>query len=110
MLGLFMSTALGQAAQAAQVDRPGWSEMVVPALCIFAVVYFFMILPQKKKMKDQQSLLGSLKRGDQVITNGGILGEITNMTEKIVTLQVADNVRIKVVRSQILGLAKEGAL
>mgnify|MGYP001572698076 CR=1 FL=1 len=77
-----------------------------PFLAIFAVIYFLMIRPQQKRMKEQQSMLSSLKHGDEVITSSGILGKITGITDKFVTLEIADNVRIKVLKSQISQVVK----
>ncbi|MEK6705985.1 MAG: preprotein translocase subunit YajC [Bdellovibrionota bacterium] len=77
-----------------------------PFLAIFGVIYFLMIRPQQKRMKEQQSMLSSLKHGDEVITSSGILGKITGITDKFVTLEIADNVRIKVLKSQISQVVK----
>jgi len=75
----------------------------LPLILIFAVFYFLLIRPQQKKAKEHQSFLQALKKGDAVVTNGGIHGKITGLTDKIVTLEIADNIRIKVARSHILG-------
>jgi preprotein translocase subunit YajC len=108
MLGLFLSTALAQSAPAVAA-KPTMAETLFPFAIILVFFYLFLGRPQQKKLKEQQTFLASLKRGDQVITSGGIFGEITGITEKFITLQVADNVRIKILRTQILGSAtKEG--
>ncbi|HAR41530.1 MAG TPA: preprotein translocase subunit YajC [Bdellovibrionales bacterium] len=75
--------------------------MLVPFIAMFAVVYFLMIRPQQKKMKQQQAMLSSLQTGDEVITNSGIIGRIAGMTEKVVTLEISDGVKIKILRSQV---------
>ena len=72
--------------------------MLLPFAAMFAVVYFLMIRPQQKKMKEQQDMLGQLKHGDEVVTTSGILGTITGITEKVVTLEIADDVRIKILK------------
>jgi preprotein translocase subunit YajC len=110
MLGLFMSTAWGQAAETATAApaKPGMMEIVFPFVLILFVFYFFQNRPQQKKLKLHQDFLTSLKRGDQVITTSGILGEITGISDKFITLQIDDNVRIKIIRSQIMSSAKEG--
>ena len=74
-------------------------------IAIFAVFYLLLIRPQQKKAKEHQVFLSNLKKGDSVVTNGGIHGEITGLTDKVVTLEVAENVRIKVSRQYILGSA-----
>jgi preprotein translocase subunit YajC len=109
MLGLFLSTALAQTAPAATAAKPTMAETLFPFAIILIFFYLFLGRPQQKKLKEQQGFLSSLKRGDQVITSSGIHGEITGITEKFVTLQVADNVRLKILRTHILGSAtKEG--
>ena len=81
----------------------------MPFLLMFMVVYFLMIRPQQKKMKEQQEMLTTLKHGDEVITASGMLGTITGITDKVVTLEVADDVKIKMIKSQIAQVVK-GAL
>jgi preprotein translocase subunit YajC len=106
---IFLSQAWAQAAGAATSAKPSLLETLFPFAIILVFFYLFLGRPQQKKMKEQQAMLSALKRGDQVLTSGGILGEITGLSEKFVTLEIADNVRIKVMRSQVSGLAsKEG--
>ena len=78
---------------------------MLPLILIFGIFYFLLIRPQQKKAKEHQQLLANLKKGDLVVTSGGIQGRITGITEKVVTLEVADNVRIKVSRPYIMGMA-----
>lgn len=80
------------------------SGMFVPILLMFAIIYFLIIRPQQKQQKRLQLMLSELKRGDKVITNAGIFGSITGLTDHTATLEVAKNVHIKVLRSQIAGL------
>ena len=70
---------------------------------IFAIFYFLLIRPQQKKMKEHKTLIDNLKKGNKVVTSGGIHGKITGLTDTIVTLEIADKVRIKVSRNQISG-------
>lgn len=84
---------------------PGiWDQLPFFA-AILAIFYFFIIRPQSRKLKEHQSLIGGLKRGDEVITNGGILGIIEGITEKFITLKIDDGVKIKILKTQIAGLA-----
>ena len=78
-------------------------QQFVPLILIFAIMYFLLIRPQQKKMKDHQEMLKNLKRGDQIISNGGLVGKITGLTEKMVTLEVAEKIRVRVLRSHIAG-------
>lgn len=77
----------------------------LPMILIFAVFYFLLIRPQQKKAKDHRTLLENLKKGDSVITQGGIFGKITAIQDQVVTLEIADKVRVRVARGQIAGLA-----
>ncbi len=82
----------------------GQSPMI-PMLMIFVVFYFLLIRPQQKKQKETVDWLKQLKRGDEVVTSGGLIGKISALTDDVVTLDLADKVRIKVVRSHISGKA-----
>jgi len=93
--------AAGGAAGAA-----GGIASFVPLILIFIVFYFLLIRPQQKKAKEHQAYLNDLKKGERVITGGGIHGRITGLTDSTVTLEIADNVRIKVTRNSIAGSAE----
>jgi preprotein translocase subunit YajC len=86
--------------------QPNLFEMMLPFLVIFSVFYFLVIRPQGKKQKEHQGFLTTLKRGDEVVTASGILGTIDGLTDLYVTLEVASNVKIKVLRTQIAASAK----
>jgi preprotein translocase subunit YajC len=83
---------------------------VVPFALMFAVIYFLMIRPQQKKMREQQDLLKNLKVGDEVLTASGILGKISEITDKVVSVEVADRVRVKMLKSQITQVMKAGQI
>lgn len=87
----------------------GLFAMLFPLLLMFLIFYFLLIRPQQKRAKEHQSMLNALKRGDEVVTSGGIYGTITGITENTVTLEIANNVRIKVVKAQISSLKKNEA-
>jgi len=76
----------------------------LPLIVIFVIFYFLLIRPQQKRAKDHRNFLESLQRGTEVVTAGGLIGRITGLTEKVVTLEIADNVKVKVNRAQIAGL------
>jgi preprotein translocase subunit YajC len=82
----------------------GGTEQIGLLLLMFAVLYFLMIRPQQKRAKQQETMLGALKKGDIVRTNGGIRGEITALDERDVTIEVADRIRVKVLRTHVAGL------
>ena len=92
--------------QLAQAGGSPTSPLVqlVPILLIFAIFYFLLLAPMRKRQKQHQTLLGALKRGDRVVTSGGLLGEIAAVEEKVVHLKLADNVRVRVAKSAVAGL------
>jgi preprotein translocase subunit YajC len=76
---------------------------LLPLILMFVVFYFLLIRPQQKKMKEHREMLSNLKRGDQIITNGGLVGRITGITDKLVVIEVAEKIRLRVLRSHIAG-------
>ncbi|MFH1830261.1 MAG: preprotein translocase subunit YajC [Pseudomonadota bacterium] len=80
---------------------------LLPLVVIFAIFYFLMIRPQQKQQKRHKEMLTALKKGDKVVTRGGMMGTVYAIAESIVTLEVADNVKIKFSRESIAGV--EGA-
>ena len=75
-----------------------------PMFLIFALFYVLMIVPSRKRQKALQQLLENLKKGDRVVTNGGLYGEVAAVTGATVVLKVADNVKVRVAKSSITGL------
>jgi len=82
---------------------------MVPLILMFAIFYFLLIRPQQKKQKAHRQLLGDLKKGDRVITSGGLYGRITGLTDTVVTLEISEKVRVKVGRGNIAGLTRSDA-
>ncbi len=79
---------------------------LVPLILMFAIFYFLLIRPQQKKQKHHRQMLGSLRKGDRVITSGGLYGRITGITDTVVTLEISEKVRVKVGRTNIAGLVQ----
>lgn len=96
-------TGIAYAQGAAPAGAAGGIASFVPLILIFVVFYFLLIRPQQKKAKEHQTYLNNLKKGEKVVTGGGIHGRITGLTDTTVTLEIAENVRIKVNRSSIMG-------
>jgi len=92
-------TSLAYAADAAAPAANPLASFL-PMILIFVVFYFLLIRPQQKKAKALQEFLKNLKKGDEVVTGGGLHGKITGLTDSVVTLEIADNVRVKVARSR----------
>ena len=102
-------TGVAYAADAGAAGGAGGIASFIPLILIFGVFYFMLIRPQQKQAKLQQQFLDEMKTGNKVVTKGGIHGTITGLTDSVVTLEIADNVRIKVSRSSIGSpLTKEG--
>lgn len=85
----------------------GFMQSILLFGLIFLIFYFMIIRPQQKKQKERQRLLESLKKGDKIVTAGGIHGTIVGMEEKYVLVQIADNVKVKVERGSVTSVLKE---
>lgn len=101
-------------AWAAAAPAPGSSgspfTLILFMVGFFAILYFLMIRPQQKKVKEHQSLISKLGSGDEVVTSGGLLGRISAVGEHFVTLEVAEGVRVKVQKVQVTALMPKGTL
>ena len=100
------ATAVAPSAGAVTPPQPSMVAMLLPFGLMFMVFYFLLIRPQQKKLKEHDKLVGGLQKGEEVITQSGIIGKIHGVTEKVLTLEVADNVRIRVLKSQIATVLK----
>ncbi len=98
------SVAYAQAAGTA--PQQSMLEMMIPFVAMFVIMYFLIIRPQAKRQKEHQNFLNELKRGDEVVTTSGILGRIEGINETFVTVEIADGVRVKMLRSQIASSQK----
>ena len=80
----------------------GGIEQFIPLILIFAIMYFLLIRPQQKKVKEHQAMVAALRRGDQVVTQGGIIGKVVKVKEDgEVEVEIADGVKVRVVQSTI---------
>ncbi len=102
---MLISTAYAQAAGPAG-GAAGFMQFV-PLLLIFVVFYFLMIRPQQKKAKDHRAMLDAVRRGDRIVTNGGILGLVTKVDDRELTVEIAENVRVKVMRDMIASVVSK---
>ncbi len=96
--------AAAQGAAGAPEASPMWS-FVVPMIFMVVIFYFLLIRPQQRKSKEHKAILDNLKRGDRIITNGGLIGTIINIEDPLVIIEVADKVRVEVARPYIAGFA-----
>ncbi len=98
---------MGQmAGSGGQAAAGGGLGAFVPIILMFVIFYFLLIRPQQKKAKEHQTMIANLKKGDRVVTSGGIHGLITSLDETTVTLEIAEKVRVKVNRGSLAGLNK----
>ncbi len=77
---------------------------LVPMVAIFAIFFFLLIRPQQKQRREREQMLTRLKKGDRIVTTGGLIGTIVGLGEQTVTLKVADSVRVECLRSAVTGL------
>lgn len=73
----------------------------VPLILMFAIFYFLLIRPQQKKQKQHRQMIGAIKKGDRIITSGGLYGRVTGLSDTSVTLEISEKVRVRVARSNI---------
>jgi preprotein translocase subunit YajC len=74
---------------------------IAPLVILFVIFYFLLIRPQQKKAKEHKQMLSEVAKGDSIVTNGGLYGRVTTVSEDTLTVEVADNVRVKIARNAI---------
>ena len=99
MAGNPQGGAGGQASQGSVI-----TSLVMPFAIMFGIIYFLMIRPQKKQQKKTQEMLAALRKGDQVYTRAGIFGKVAGLADNVVTVEIADNVKVKMGREAILNV------
>jgi len=82
----------------------------LPLIVIFVVFYFLLIRPQMKRAKEHKALVAQLAAGDEVVTSGGILGKITNVGDSFVTIELAENVKVKLQKHAIASVMPKGTI
>ncbi len=104
-MDFFISNAYAQDAATS-----GGLMSFLPLIVIFAVFYFMLIRPQMKRSKQHRQLVAQLSKGDEVITNGGLLGRITEVSETFVTLELTDNVQVRLQRQAVANVMPKGTI
>jgi preprotein translocase subunit YajC len=103
---MFISPAF---AQGSATDAFGLSSPIWMMVAIFAIMYFLMIRPQQKRVKEHQELVKNLRRGDTVITSGGLVGKVTKVVDdEQIEMEIADGIRVRQVRSMVQGVRVKG--
>lgn len=82
---------------------------IVPLVFIFVIFYFLLIRPQQKRAKEHRTLIEAVKKGDTVVTGGGLVGKVTKVDEQEVEVEIAANVRVRVVKSTLADVRQVGA-
>jgi preprotein translocase subunit YajC len=104
MSALVLCNSLALFAQDKAAPKPGQSNpmtFLVMMAVIFAIIYFMMIMPQKKKQKETQNMLNNIKKGDRIVTIGGLLGTVGNVKDTTVMVKIADNTVVEFRKSSI---------
>src|SRR5437588_11574361 len=84
-------------------------NMMIPLVLIFVLMYFLMLRPQQKRAKEHQELIKNLRRGDTVVTSGGLVGKVTKVVdEEQIEVEIAEGVRVRQVRSMVSGVRAKG--
>lgn len=107
---LFLPVALAFAEDATASTTPWMSQFVsmAPIAVLFIVFYFLLIRPQQKKAKEQKEMISNLQKGDNIISSSGIFGRITSVNEDSVTVEIAENVRVKMVKDAVASRKPQG--
>ncbi|QSX75231.1 preprotein translocase subunit YajC [Lysobacter arenosi] len=108
LLDLVVSPAYAQAA--APAGGGGFGMSLLFPILLIGVMYFLMIRPQMKRQKEHRAMLEKLAKGDEVLTNGGIAGTVSDIGENFITVEIADNVRIRVQKGAIANVLPKGTL
>ena len=101
----FFAYSMGGGGTGGAGGQGGGIGAFLPLILMFAIFYFLLIRPQQKKAKQHKQLLAALKKGDRVVSSGGLHGVVTGLTDEVVTMEIAPKVRVKVSRGSIAGIA-----
>jgi preprotein translocase subunit YajC len=110
MLDFFVSNAIAAeevVAATTDASQPGWEGLIFP-VALVAIFYFLLIRPQQKRNKDHKKMVGGAAKGDEIVTNGGILGKITEVGDHFVTLEIANNLSVKLMKTSISSVMPKG--
>jgi preprotein translocase subunit YajC len=108
-MSFFISDAMAEAAPAA-AQQPSLLEALFPFIILFIVFYFLLIRPQSKRAKEHKKMVEALAKGDEVITQGGVYAKIVEVGEEAVTVEVADNVQVKLQRGAVASVLPKGTI
>ena len=104
---MFVTPAYAQAT-AAPAGAAAFAQFV-PLILVFAIMYFLILRPQQRKLRQHRDMVAALKRGDEIITNGGLIGRVVSVRDDEVDVEIAQNVRVRVVRGMISQVVSQAA-
>ena len=108
-MDFFIASAHAQAAGGAAA-APNPIMSFLPLIILFGIFYFMLIRPQMKRAKEARAMVAALAKGDEVLTNGGLLGRIEDISETFVTLEIADKISVKLQKSAITTVLPKGTI
>jgi preprotein translocase subunit YajC len=106
---MFISPAYAQASGAAPSAGASAFMSFAPLILIFVIFYFLLIRPQQKRMKAHQAMIADAQVRDEVVTNGGLVGKVTKVDDAYLEIEIAQGVKVKVVKSMLADIRKHGA-
>ncbi len=105
-MSFFISDAYAQGAG----GQAGTLELILPLVLMFGIFYFLLIRPQQKKAKEHKGMVQALGKGDEIITNGGLLAKITQVDDNFLTCRISDNVEVKIQRHAVSSVLPKGTI
>ncbi|MBO0766808.1 MAG: preprotein translocase subunit YajC [Hyphomicrobiaceae bacterium] len=104
---MFISPAFAQSPTGGVGDLVG--QLLVPMLAVFGIFYFFMIRPQQQRLKQHRATIDAIRRGDMVVTSGGIIGKVTRVKDDgEIEVEIAENTRVRVIKSTVAEVRVKG--
>ena len=103
----FLAYAMGTGGGSGAGGQGGGFGAFIPLILMFAIFYFLLIRPQQKKAKQHREMISSIKKGDRVVSSGGLHGLVTGITDEVVTMEIAPKIRVKVSRASVAGLLRK---
>jgi len=95
-------------AQAAPSAFDALNSLIVPTVLIIGIMYFLMIRPQQKRLKEHQAMVAAIRRGDTIVTSGGIIGKVAKVEDQELQVEIAEGVKIKILRSTVSEVRGKG--
>jgi preprotein translocase subunit YajC len=106
MLNFFINDAWAQAAPA----QGGGASFIIMMVVFIAIFYFILIRPQSKQAKEHKAMIESLSKGDEIVTNGGILGRINKIGDNFISLEIAEDLEIKIQKHAVSAVLPKGTM